>query len=89
MEKWAIVSDYVSRERIEFESKDELLEVLRGLGVNTDVLYDGDGILRTRAYTQDGRIIMEAFHDEFDLDVWLRHPDWLVLAEAVREKEEE
>lgn len=87
--KWKIVSDWVG-DPIVFDSKEELLEALQELGVDTDAIEEYDGVLRTRAYSDRGRggLVAEALHPmAFDRRAWIRNPDWLVLAEEVREEE--
>lgn len=91
--KWRIVSEYLG-EPADFDSLQELLDALETLGVNTDVLREGmekggRRVLRTRAYTEPGvSLFVEAFHEDFDHEVWLRSPNWHVIAEEVRGEEE-
>lgn len=49
---------------------------------------DGE-VLRTSAYTEpDIGLVVEAFHDDFDYEAWLRNPSWETIAEALEETEE-
>lgn len=87
--KWTIVSDYVSRERIEFESKEELLRALEELGWDTELLEEADGVLRTRVYSdRDRGLVIEARDIDFDRRTWIRNPDWLVIAEVQEDEQE-
>lgn len=88
--KWTIVSDYVARDRVEFTSKEELLEALEELGWDTDLITEHDGELRTRVYAdRDRGLVIEARDISFDRRTWMRNPDWLVIAEEVQEDEQE
>lgn len=90
-QKWLVVSEYFGGG--EFDSLPELLEALKTLGVNTDVLREGmvDGrrVLRSRAYNDPYRgYTMEALHDDFDYEAWLRNPSLERVAEVMEETEE-
>lgn len=76
-----------------FDSLQRLQDILKSLGVNTDVFQEGeeDGrrVLRSRAYTEPGvGLVVEASHDDFDYEAWLRNPSWETIAEALGEEEE-
>lgn len=93
MKKWRVVSGYLVSEPVVFDTLRELLDILKSLGVNTDVFQEGeeDGrrVLRSRAYTEPGvGLIIEAVHPDFDEEAWLRNPSWETIAEALGEEEE-
>lgn len=91
--RWRVVSNYLVSDPVVFDSLQRLQDILKSIGVNTDVFQeddeDGRRILRSRAYTKPGvGLIIEAVHPDFDEEAWLRNPSWETIAEALGEEEE-
>lgn len=77
---WMVVSEYLGRDPVVFDSLEELLEAARQLGMDpSEWAILGGNNLAARAYSGGAQVI-EGIHHDFQRDKWLRNPDWHTIA---------